>query len=102
MNVIHTVPSLGESGGGPPRSVSQLCNILCQQESSIGIVTTVDPNDPIVPLEAGIQLTALAGGTSFSDRLRVADFGAALDRVDHRFRSQSFISMAFGCARHMR
>ena len=83
MNVIHTVPSLGESGGGPPRSVSQLCNILCQQESSIGIVTTVDPNDPIVPLEAGIQLTALAGwGTSFSDRLRATDFGAALDGVD--------------------
>ena len=75
MNVIHTVPSLGESGGGPPRSVSQLCNILCQQESSIGIVTTVDPNDPILPLEAGIQLTALARrGTSFSDRLRATDF----------------------------
>ena len=83
MNVIHTVPSLGESGGGPPRSVSQLCNILCQQESSIGIVTTVDPNDPILPLEAGIQLTALARrGTSFSDRLRATDFGAALDGVD--------------------
>lgn len=83
MNVIHTVPSLGESGGGPPRSVSQLCNILCQQESSIGIVTTVDPDDPIVPLEAGIQLTALAGrGTSFSDQLRATDFGAALDGVN--------------------
>lgn len=83
MNVIHTVPSLGESGGGPPRSVSQLCNILCQQESSIGIVTTVDPNDPILPLEAGIQLTALARrGTSFSDRLRATDFGAALEGVD--------------------
>ena len=61
MVIIHTVPSLGESGGGPPRSVSQLCNALCQQETSIGIVTAVNPHDPIVPLDAAIQLTTLAG-----------------------------------------
>ena len=51
MSFIHSVPSIGESGGGPPRSVSQLCNNLCQQGSSIGIVTAVDSNDPIVPLD---------------------------------------------------
>ena len=83
MNVIHTVPSLGESGGGPPRSVSQLCNALCQQESSIGIVTVVEPNDPIVPLDPGIQLTPLeARGSSFYGRLGAADFGGALHGID--------------------
>ncbi len=83
LQVIHAVPSLGESGGGPPRSVSQLCNALCQQGRAIGIVTAVDPNDPIVPLDPMIELTALEGrGNSFSDRLRAADFGGALDAVN--------------------
>jgi len=82
MNVMHAVPSLGESGGGPPRSVSQLCNALCQQGNSIGIVTSVDPADPIVPLDGGISLTGLKGrGNTFMDRLRAADFGCALDSV---------------------
>jgi len=73
---------MGESGGGPPRSVSQLCNALCHKGSAIGIVTAVDPGDPIVPLDAGIQLIPLPGrGNSFMDRLRSADFGAALDAV---------------------
>ena len=83
IQVIHAVPSLGESGGGPPRSVSQLCNALCQQGSSIGIVTAVDPNDPIVPLDSGIALTKLEGhGESFCGRLRAANFGTALNVVD--------------------
>lgn len=84
MKVIHAVPSLGESGGGPPRSVSQLCNALCQQGRAIGIVTAVDPNDPIVPLDPLIKISTLEGrGASFSDRMRAADFGGALDAV-HR------------------
>ena len=84
MSFIHSVPSIGESGGGPPRSVSQLCNNLCQQGSSIGIVTAVDSNDPIVPLDDGITLTQLEGrGTSFLDRMCAANFGSALDDV-HR------------------
>lgn len=79
MNIVHAVPSLGESGGGPPRSVSQLCNALCEQGSSIGIVTAVYPNDPIVPLDDEIKLTKLPGtGASFINRLCAADFGAAL------------------------
>jgi len=83
MNLIHAVPSLGESGGGPPRSVSQLCNALCQQDAPIGIVTAVDPHDPIVPLDPRIILTPLIGrGSSFLDRLRADDFGGALTRVD--------------------
>ena len=83
LRIIHAVPSLGESGGGPPRSVSQLCNTLSQQGNSIGIVTAVAPNDPIVSLDSGIALTALEGlGSSLLDRLRAADFGAALDSVN--------------------
>jgi glycosyltransferase involved in cell wall biosynthesis len=83
--VIHAVPSLGESGGGPPRSVSQLCNSLCEQGQSIGIVTAVDPSDPIVPLAEEIQLTQLEGrGNSFTDRLRAADFGGALAGIQQK------------------
>lgn len=83
MKFVHAVPSLGESGGGPPRSVSQLCNALCEQGRSIGIVTAVDPNDPIVPLDPLIKLSTLEGrGASFLDRLRAADFGGALDAVN--------------------
>lgn len=82
MNVTHAVPSLGESGGGPPRSVSQLCNALSERGQALGVVTAVDPNDPMVPLSATIALTAVSGrGTSLMDRVRVADFGKALTEV---------------------
>jgi len=91
IKIQHSVPSLGESGGGPPRSVSQLCNALCKSGCSIGIVTAVNANDPIVPLDVGIQLTKLEGrGTSFVDRLRAADFGGALDGL-HRTNPLSVI-----------
>lgn len=83
--VTHAVPSLGESGGGPPRSVSQLCGALCEQGQAIRIVTAVDPADPIVPLSTGIQLTQLEGrGNSFMDRLRAANFGGALARIHQK------------------
>lgn len=80
MNVIHSVPSLGESGGGPPRSVSQLCNELCQSNAmQVGLVTAVDPSEPIVRLDPAVRLTGLAGkGDSFRGRLQAADFGGAL------------------------
>jgi glycosyltransferase involved in cell wall biosynthesis len=83
MNIIHAVPTLGQSGGGPPRSVSQLCNALVAHGSSIGIVTAVDVNDPIVPLDPLIKLSKLEGrGTSFLDRLQAADFGGALNSLN--------------------
>jgi len=85
INIAHAVPSLGQSGGGPPRSVSQLCNALCLQGGLIGIVTAVHPSDPIVPLDAEIQLTKLVGrGSSFFGRLRTADFGSVLDAVHQK------------------
>lgn len=83
MIVVNAVPSLGESGGGPPRSVSQLCNALCQQGQPIGIVTAVDSNDPLVPLNESIELTAVQGrGSSLMGRLRAADFGNELAGVN--------------------
>ncbi len=54
--VIHSVPSLGESGGGPPRSVSQLCAALAETDHHVSIVTAVDCNDPLVPLSSKIDL----------------------------------------------
>jgi glycosyltransferase involved in cell wall biosynthesis len=83
MNIIHAVPTLGQDGGGPPRSVSQLCNALLANDCPVGIVTAVDVNDPIVALDSEIDLTVLEGrGTSFLDRLRAADFGRALNTLN--------------------
>lgn len=82
MNVVHSVPSLGESGGGPPRSVSQLCDALVTAETSIEIVTGVDKNDPIVALNSNISLKALKGqGQSFLGRLMAANFEHALEEI---------------------
>lgn len=79
MNILHTVPSLGESGGGPPRSVSQLCNALGELDVSIGISTRVDPDDPIVPLSEKIDLLGLQPlSKTFYGRLNGADFKDAL------------------------
>ncbi len=79
MKIIHTVPSLGESGGGPPRSVSQLCNALGELDVSIGISTRVDPGDPIVPLSEKIHLSGLQPlSKSLLGRLSATDFEDAL------------------------
>lgn len=83
MKVIHSAPSLGESGGGPPRSVSQLCNELCFAEDlEITIITAVAPHDPIVPLDSRIALVGVeATGENFLGRLKAADFSIGLNRV---------------------
>lgn len=79
MNILHAVPSLGESGGGPPRSVSQLCNALGELDVSIGISTRVDPDDPIVPLSEKIHLLGLQPlSKSLLGRLNATDFEDAL------------------------
>ena len=82
MNIIHAVPTLGQSGGGPPRSVSQLCNALVARDISIGIVTAVDVNDPIAPLDSRITLIGVeAMGDTFLGRLKACDFSIGLDRA---------------------
>jgi glycosyltransferase involved in cell wall biosynthesis len=64
--------------------VSQLCNALIKQGNSIGIVTAVDTEDPLVSLDAGIRLTTLVGrGPSLLGRLRADDFGKALESAHH-------------------
>lgn len=77
-HIIHCVPSLGEKGGGPPRSVSQLCNELCCQEMNVGVVTAKYEDDPMVYLDPKIEVTQLDGRGSGCGRLRGAGFGAAL------------------------
>lgn len=85
FKIIHSVPSLGESEGGPPRSVSQLCDGLCRLGSSTGIVTVVDPHDPIVPLNSDIELIKLeCGEQSFRRKLCSIDYEFALSAVDRR------------------
>ena len=56
MNILHTVPSLALSCGGPPRSVSQLCNNMSELECRVSILTALYPNDPIVELSDAIRL----------------------------------------------
>lgn len=77
--VIHCVPSMGQNGGGPPRSVSQLCNELVDQDLSVGVVTAQYANDPIVYLDPRVETTLLVGnGTRLQDRLRPTGFTSAL------------------------
>lgn len=82
MNIVHSVPSLGESGGGPPRSVSQLCNALCRHNHKVCVVTAVHPSDPIVSIDSSISVSKLKGrGASFYGRLLTPDFRLALDEI---------------------
>lgn len=83
MMIVHSVPSLGISGGGPPRSVSQLCNAAClNSNEKIGIITAKFPNDPLVELDSHIELTVLEGKSHrFFDRLKHAGFDRKLDLV---------------------
>lgn len=79
MNVIHTIPSLGISGGGPPRSVSQLCDALIAQSLNVSILTAVDENDPVVELHPSINLMKLNSfGPSTLSRLKASGFRDAL------------------------
>ena len=84
LNIIHTLPSLRLEGGGPPRSVSQLCNALSHQPSNrIGIITALYPNDPIVPIDERISRAQLEWrGASFLGRLGVADFRGTCDTLE--------------------
>ena len=81
--IIHTVPSLGVSGGGPPRSVSQLCNSLSELlDEKLCLVTAQYPDDPLVEVSPAISLTVLpAKGHSFINRLHQTGFGDSLASI---------------------
>ncbi len=57
MNILHTLPCIGENGGGPPRSVSHLCNNLSVNGSSVSILSG-DPSGTLsaVNLDPNIAL----------------------------------------------
>ena len=78
--IVHFVPSLGISGGGPPRSVSHLCDALCRQSDiDVTLLTSLYPNDPLVPLNDSIHLvTHQASGNDFWSRLRDTGLGGVL------------------------
>ena len=81
LNFLHYIPSLSESDGGPPRSVSHLCGALCDvSNSDISILTAEYPNDLQVPLHEKINLHKLpAQRHSFLDRLNKIGFADALE-----------------------
>ena len=79
MNILHTVPSLALSCGGPPRSVSQLCNNMSELECRVSILTALYPNDPIVELSDAIRLeTVTAKSKKFLGRLTADSFAGEL------------------------
>lgn len=83
--VIHSVPSLGESGGGPPRSVSQLCEAIAEAGDRVSIVTAVDHADPLVPLSAKIDLVDCTKTRSLASRYKLrADFNETIGRLASR------------------
>lgn len=63
MNILHTLPSIALSCGGPPRSVSQLCGQLTESDCSVSMLATLYPYDPVVPLSDKIRLHALGGSS---------------------------------------
>ena len=84
ISLVHSVPSLGINAGGPSRSVSQLCNALYLIGAKVRITTMVYPQDPIVPLDAGVNLTKFkVRGTSILDRLHSPNFKLAMSKL-HR------------------
>lgn len=55
MKIIHTVPSLSLSAGGPSRSVTQLCNHLASVEE-VSLVTTVTSDDLCVNASKSVNV----------------------------------------------
>lgn len=79
--IVHIVPSMGESGGGPPRSVGQLCDHLVGRVP-VHLLTSEDPQDPLVPLRAEIQTHFVSGqNRTMLGRVQAAGFSAALNKI---------------------
>lgn len=93
MNILHTVPSLALSDGGPPRSVSQLCNNMSDLECRVSILTALYPNDPIVGLSGAIRLKTVTAQSknlvgrltadSFTGELKALHESGAADVIHH-------------------
>lgn len=75
---------MGESGGGPPRSVGQLCDHLVEQ-IPVHLLTAEDPKDPLVPLHKEIQTHFVSGeNRTMRGRFRAAGFFSSLEQI-HQF-----------------
>lgn len=82
MNVLHAVPSLGVSGGGPSRSVSQLCAALANEGSDVSILTGQEVNDPMVTLASNVDVHAVTmRAHSMRERLRAPGFSNKMEEL---------------------
>lgn len=81
-HIVHTVAGLRIDGGGPPRSVSQLCAGLVESGCRVAIVTAQRPAEQLIELHPGINLyTVQAPPPGRLSRLRVPDFAIPLQRI---------------------
>lgn len=72
---------MGESGGGPPRSVGQLCDHLVGQVP-VHLLTSEDPQDPLVPLRQEVQTHFVSGeNRTMLGRLQAAGFSSSLEGI---------------------
>ena len=86
--VCHVVQSLGIGGGGPSRSISQLCDALVSRDELVAILTAVDPMDPIIELNPAIELIELPmRGNSIRARLKAPGFKAQILRIKSEWKS---------------
>lgn len=84
MNIVHAVPSMGESGGGPPRSVGQLCDHLVEG-NSVHLMTAEDIEDPLVSLDSRIVTHFVKGeNRTMVGRFRTSGFTEVLDRLNRK------------------
>lgn len=78
LHIIHSVPSLGVNGGGPPRSVGQLCEWLAN-DVNVHLVTAEDPGDPLVPIQPAVNIHLVSGEHRTAlGRLSTGDFNRRL------------------------
>lgn len=72
---------MGESGGGPPRSVGQLCGTLAEHVE-VRIVSHVRPSDKLVALSPAVQLDLVPTVQRSIANLRGSpEFGQALQQI---------------------
>jgi glycosyltransferase involved in cell wall biosynthesis len=76
LNIIHTCNSLGVSCGGPPRSITQLCNALSKRGNDVSIQVFKRQEEEVLPVDEvslfteavtapdGLAQCAVRGGNS--------------------------------------
>ena len=61
LHALQMVASIGQSVGGPPRSVSQLSKGLIDQGVDVSLLTAFWTDDPIVEVDSRIRLLEVKG-----------------------------------------